>query len=353
MKIYKVGGCVRDQLLGIEPKDIDYVVVGATPEEMSSLGFQQVGAAFPVFLKDGEEYALARKERKTGVGYNGFDVVFDTSVTLEEDLSRRDLTINSMAMDMETGDIIDPFGGRHDLVQGVLRATSDAFAEDPVRVLRTARFAARYGFTIAADTVGLMRTIAPELDHVPQERIWAEFEKGLMEKNPVRMMQALEYCDALFVGALQPYSNWSVKLNNVTDRDTAEVRFALLARGFIDADYERCKIPTHLARVSKSVNVHCIDVVNYASLNATERLTLLMSLRALNDFTHMNDVIKTVLFFIDDDWSFVAEWSSQINNDLRNAKGVDAETVAKANPTRVRDAIFEARVKAMQGELHL
>lgn len=348
MKIYLVGGCVRDQLLGLDPKDIDYVVVGATPEEMLALGFQQVGAAFPVFLKDGEEYALARKERKTGVGYNGFDVVFDTSVTLEEDLSRRDLTINSMAMDMETGQLIDPYGGRHDLAQGVLRATSDAFAEDPVRVLRTARFAARYGFTIAADTVGLMRSIAPELAHVPQERIWAEFEKGLMEKNPSRMMEALEYCDALWVDVLSPYRGWSAALRDVTDRDTAEVRFALLARGFVDGDYERCKIPTHLVRVSKSVNTHCSDVINYASLTAAERLTLLMSLRALNDTTHLNDVVKTVLHFIQDDLEFVADWSMRINTDIHTVKLVDAEAVAKANPRRVKEAIFEARIAAMQ-----
>ena len=223
---------------------------------MLALGFQRVGAAFPVFLKDGEEYALARKERKTGVGYNGFDFVFDTSVTLEEDLSRRDLTINSMAMDMDTGEIIDPFGGRRDLAQGVLRATSDAFAEDPVRVLRTARFAARYGFTIAADTVGLMRAIAPELAHVPQERIWAEFEKGLSERNPARMFEALEDCDALWVTSLAPYRKWSYKLRDVVDSTPMHARFALVAAGFTDGDYERCKIPTHFSRIAKAYNNH-------------------------------------------------------------------------------------------------
>lgn len=345
MKIYKVGGCVRDHLLGLNPKDIDYVVVGATPEEMLALGFQQVGAAFPVFLKDGEEYALARKERKTGVGYNGFDVVFDTSVTLEEDLSRRDLTINSMAMDMDTGEIIDPFGGRHDLAQGVLRATSDAFAEDPVRVLRTARFAARYGFTIAADTVGLMRKVAPELMHVPQERVWAEFEKGLGEKNPARMFEALEYCDAMWVTELRPYREWASALRSVTDRDNMEVRFALLARGFADADYERCKIPTHLARVSKSVNKHLASFMHYGEMGAGERLQLLTDVRALTDTTLLNEVLKTTMHYVSGDDAL--DICKRINKDIKAAKSVDAESVAKSNPTRVKDAIFEARVQAM------
>ena len=141
MKIYMVGGCVRDMILGREPEDIDYVVVGSTPEEMLEKGYTQVGATFPVFLKCSEEYALARTERKTGVGYQGFETKHDPTVTLEEDLRRRDLTINSMAQDIN--DVItDPYGGRADLEAGILRHTSEAFAEDPVRVLRTARFAA-------------------------------------------------------------------------------------------------------------------------------------------------------------------------------------------------------------------
>lgn len=342
MKIYKVGGCVRDQLLGLDPKDIDYVVVGATPEEMLALGFQQVGAAFPVFLKDGEEYALARKERKTGVGYNGFDVVFDTSVTLEEDLSRRDLTINSMAMDMDTGEIIDPFGGRHDLAQGVLRATSDAFAEDPVRVLRTARFAARYGFTIAADTVGLMRSIAPELVHVPQERIWAEFEKGLSERNPARMFEALEYCDALWVAPLVPYRKWSHNLRKVTDDHGQHVRFALIAHGFSDADFETCKIPTNLSRVAKAFNQHCNALVDYVHLSKENRLDLLTSLKAFND----NHLINATLDVLSVEAAPIVMTVTKlaIERDVARVRELDCAAIAASDPKNAKTLIREARL---------
>lgn len=177
MKIYEVGGCVRDRLLGKEPKDIDYVVVGSTPNEMLSLGYQQVGKDFPVFLKDGEEYALARIERKTGNGYNGFTVESD-GVTLEEDLFRRDLTINAMAMD-NNGNIYDPYNGKKDLENKVIRHVSKHFAEDPLRALRAARFAARYNFTIAPETLELMKELgkAGELSFLVKERVWAETVK--------------------------------------------------------------------------------------------------------------------------------------------------------------------------------
>ena len=177
MKIYEVGGCVRDRLLGNEPKDIDYVVVGSTQNEMLSLGYQQVGKDFPVFLKDGSEYALARIERKTGNGYNGFTVESD-GVTLEEDLFRRDLTINAMAMDSK-GNVYDPYNGKQDLENKVIRHVSKHFAEDPLRVLRAARFAARYNFTIAPETLELMKDLgkAGELSFLVKERVWAETVK--------------------------------------------------------------------------------------------------------------------------------------------------------------------------------
>ena len=177
MKIYEVGGCVRDRLLGKEPKDIDYVVVGSTPEEMLSLGYQQVGKDFPVFLKGDSEYALARIERKIGNGYGGFSVESD-GVTLEEDLFRRDLTINSMAMD-EHGNIFDPYNGQQDLQNKVIRHVSKHFAEDPLRALRAARFAARYEFTIAPETLDLMKELgkAGELSFLVKERVWAETMK--------------------------------------------------------------------------------------------------------------------------------------------------------------------------------
>ncbi len=202
MQIYLVGGAVRDQLLGLAVKDRDWVVVGADADDLLQCGFQAVGKDFPVFLHPDthEEYALARTERKTGKGYTGFAVFADKSVTLEQDLLRRDLTINAMAQD-EHGQIIDPFGGQSDLQQGILRHVSDAFAEDPVRILRTARFAARYGFRVAPETMQLMREMvaAGEVDALVAERVWQEFAKGLMERNPRQMIEILRECGALAI----------------------------------------------------------------------------------------------------------------------------------------------------------
>lgn len=204
MKKYLVGGAVRDSLLGLAPKDRDWVVVHARGDDIESMlkeGFTQVGADFPVFLhpETGEEYALARIERKTGAGYHGFSVEFDSSVTIEEDLARRDLTINSMAMD-DDGNVIDPFGGRKDLNNHVLRHTTGAFAEDPLRVLRLARFAARMpNWTVHYDTIDLCRQIAEagELNALSIERIWTEMEKGFNETSPLRFMQVLTETGAL------------------------------------------------------------------------------------------------------------------------------------------------------------
>jgi tRNA nucleotidyltransferase (CCA-adding enzyme) len=200
MKIYQVGGAVRDELLGLPVKDRDYVVVGATPEEMVRLGFKPVGKDFPVFLHPvtREEHALARTERKTGPGYKGFTVHAAPDVTLEEDLARRDLTINAIAKD-EHGNVIDPFGGARDLRLRVLRHVSPAFSEDPVRILRVARFAARFGFDVAPETMALMRTMAAngEVDALVSERVWQEFAKGLMEIAPRRMIETLAECGAL------------------------------------------------------------------------------------------------------------------------------------------------------------
>jgi hypothetical protein len=196
MKTYLVGGAVRDHLLGRTPKDRDYVVTGATPEDMLALGFTQVGASFPVFLhpETGEEHALARTERKNGVGYHGFDVAFEPTPTIEADLQRRDLTINSMAMDMETGEIIDPYGGLRDLRDSVLRHTSPAFSDDPLRVIRLARFAARFpAFTIAPETLALAQQVvaAGALSDLPVERHVAEFRKVLASGDIARFMSVL------------------------------------------------------------------------------------------------------------------------------------------------------------------
>ncbi|MFG0418288.1 multifunctional CCA addition/repair protein [Pseudomonas sp. zjy_8] len=203
MQIYKVGGAVRDRLLGRPVTDIDRVVVGADAEQMLALGYRPVGEDFPVFLhpQSGEEYALARTERKSGRGYGGFTFHASPDVTLEEDLIRRDLTINAMAED-DQGTLFDPYGGQRDLAARVLRHVSPAFAEDPLRVLRVARFAARYaplGFSVAEETLALMRQLAEsgELAHLTAERSWKEISRALMEPRPDVFVQVLRDCGAL------------------------------------------------------------------------------------------------------------------------------------------------------------
>ena len=203
MKTYLVGGAVRDELLDYPHKEKDWVVVGATPEDMLAAGFQQVGKDFPVFLhpETKEEYALARTERKTSPGYKGFDVHATPDVTLEQDLLRRDLTINALAKD-EAGEIIDPFNGLQDIHDRILRHVSPAFAEDPVRILRVARFAARYlhlGFIVADETMQLMKQMVEdgEVDALVPERVWQEMEKALGERSPSRFIEVLRDCGAL------------------------------------------------------------------------------------------------------------------------------------------------------------
>jgi tRNA nucleotidyltransferase (CCA-adding enzyme) len=209
MNFFVVGGAVRDVLLGREVKDVDFVVVSSTPEEMLAAGFQQVGADFPVFLDDqGQEFALARTERKTGSGYHGFETDFNPNVTLEEDLIRRDLTINAMAVPLLYWEefqktrnydlVIDPFNGIRDLEMGVLRHVSEAFAEDPVRVLRVARFSARYEFIVDSETLELMEKLVldGELNELTPERVFAELEKAMMEDFPINFFRVLNVVQA-------------------------------------------------------------------------------------------------------------------------------------------------------------
>ncbi len=205
MQVYLVGGAVRDQLLHIDIYDKDWVVVGSSPEQMLATGFTPVGKDFPVFLhpKTKQEYALARTERKTGAGYTGFACYYAPDVTLEEDLARRDLTINAIAQD-NAGKLIDPYGGQRDLHNRLLRHVSDAFIEDPLRVLRVARFAAKFahlGFTIADETMALMKQITQsgELQHLTAERVWQEWQKSLATQHPEIFISALRQCGALKV----------------------------------------------------------------------------------------------------------------------------------------------------------
>jgi tRNA nucleotidyltransferase (CCA-adding enzyme) len=205
VKTYLVGGAVRDELLGVKAAEHDWVVIGSTPDEMLDQGFKQVGASFPVFLhpKTGEEYALARTEKKQGHGYHGFNVDFHPGVTLEEDLQRRDLTINAIARDKD-GNLVDPYGGRQDLENKILRHVSDAFVEDPLRVLRVARFAARfarYGFQVHESTMALMQEITQsgELQHLAAERTWREIERAMTTVKPSEFVSVLRVCGALQV----------------------------------------------------------------------------------------------------------------------------------------------------------
>jgi len=216
MKFYLVGGAVRDQLLGLIVQERDWVVVGARPHDLLSLGYQQVGQSFPVFLhpKTHEEYALARTEKKVTHGHQGFQCQFSPEVSLEEDLLRRDLSINAIAMDQD-GRLIDPYHGVRDLNQRILRHVSPAFVEDPLRVLRVARFHARFyhlGFKIAAETLGLMQEIVKsgELEFLSKERIWAEWVKGFETQNPEIFVQTLEQSGALAIIApeLYPSHDW-------------------------------------------------------------------------------------------------------------------------------------------------
>ena len=206
MKIYLVGGAVRDSLLGLVPGDRDWVVVGATQPQMEALGFRAVGKDFPVFLHPdtGEEHALARTERKSGRGYRGFVVDAHPSVTLEEDLQRRDFTLNAIARDEETGELVDPYGGVRDIQDRVLRHVGPAFVEDPLRVLRAARFMARFaplGFSVAAETMALMRQMidSGELDALVPERVWQELRRALASAQPSAFLRTLHECGALGV----------------------------------------------------------------------------------------------------------------------------------------------------------
>ncbi len=225
MKVYLVGGAVRDELLGLPVKEKDYVVVGATVDDMLAQGFKPVGKDFPVFLHPftHEEHALARTERKTGKGYKGFVVHAAPDVTLEDDLRRRDLTINAMAKG-DGGVIVDPFGGRDDLKRKVLRHVSEAFSEDPVRILRVARFAARFGFQVDEGTLQLMRGMVDsgEADALVPERVWQEFAKGLAEHHPEKMFEVLQQTGLLqrFLPEMHPPQSFAGSL---------PVRFALLA----------------------------------------------------------------------------------------------------------------------------
>jgi tRNA nucleotidyltransferase (CCA-adding enzyme) len=280
VKIYKVGGAVRDRLLGLPVKDTDWVVVGATPEEMIANGYQQVGREFPVFLhpETKQEYALARTERKTAPGYKGFSVHAAPDVTLEDDLRRRDLTINAMA-ETPDGELIDPFGGAGDIRTRQLRHVSSAFSEDPVRILRVARFAARFvplGFQVAPETTRLMQDMveAGEVDALVPERVWTELVRSLAEEQPSQFFEVLRSCGALAVlfpeidrlfGVPQPRQHHpeidsGIHVLQVLDHaatltDDLRVRFAALVHDLGKAETPADEWPKHISHEEKSVEL--------------------------------------------------------------------------------------------------
>ncbi|MFN2337732.1 MAG: multifunctional CCA addition/repair protein [Gammaproteobacteria bacterium] len=292
METYLVGGAVRDQLLQLPVQERDWVVVGATPQQMLDLGYKPVGKDFPVFLhpETGEEYALARTERKSGHGYKGFQVQASPEVTLEQDLLRRDLTINAMALD-GNGQLIDPYDGEEDLRNGLLRHVSPAFVEDPVRILRVARFAARFrrwGFHLAHDTLALMRTMVQdgEVDYLVPERVWAELAKTLQTDRPAQFFKVLHSCGALAVlfPELEPLFGTTEeghgeaktdalrRFDRAAELDALEARFALLgwilaavrgaeaAAADLEALCARARIPNEYRDLAVLVARHGTDL---------------------------------------------------------------------------------------------
>lgn len=363
MNIYSVGGAVRDELLGLPVTDRDYVVIGATPEEMVKLGFKPVGKDFPVFLhpETHEEYALARTERKIARGYHGFEFRAAPDITLEEDLQRRDLTINAIAKDRD-GVIIDPFNGAVDLRTGVLRHVSPAFAEDPVRILRVARFAARYGFSIAPETLALMRRMVMEgeADALVAERVWQEFARGLMEGKPSRMFDVLRECGAL--------ARVAPELDALFDGDEAaavalaaldaaaraggslEVRFAALARALeplaVEALAGRLKAPAACRDLALLAARHANTIVDAAELDADTLLELLDATDAWRKPERFADLITAAL---------AGEPETDVVRDVlerarQAAAAIDAGAIAKAaqSPDEIRSRIRGARLDAIR-----
>ncbi len=345
MKVFTVGGAVRDELLGLPVKERDYVVVGATPEEMVKQGFKPVGKDFPVFLhpKTHEEYALARTERKSGRGYKGFTVYAAPEVTLEEDLKRRDLTINAMAKGND-GTLIDPFGGAKDLASKVLRHVSEAFAEDPVRILRVSRFAARFGFGVHPETMALMQRMVKEgeADYLVPERVWQEFAKGLAEPHPHLMFDVLQRSGLL--QKLFPEVNAIPK----NFAGSVAARFALLTwpldEAQVNALCDRLRAPNEVRELAL---IACRCRKKLASATPEALLDLLKSADAFRRperFAELLQVARLVQSGLD---------TARIERALRAAVAVDAGEIAKratgseiAGPEIAR-LIDQARMKAI------
>lgn len=341
MKIYLVGGAVRDELLGLPVKERDYVVVGATPEEMVAQGFKPVGKDFPVFLhpQTHEEYALARTERKSGRGYKGFQVYAAPEVTLEEDLQRRDLTINAMAKG-EDGVLVDPFGGRKDLQARILRHVSEAFAEDPVRILRVARFAARFGFQVHEQTMALMRRMVDsgEADFLVPERVWQEFARGLGEAHPERMFDVLER-SGLSRKLLPELQTIPAALSKAS---SLPVRFAVLTWGLSDvtAPCERLRAPNEVRDLAVTAGQVRQKLKSSTPEGLLELLKRADAFRRPERFADLLEAARLAEPGVD---------IARIERALKAAAAVDAGAIAAKAPTPVQipQLIDEARLEAI------
>ncbi len=363
MKIYSVGGAVRDELLGLPVKDRDYVVIGATPEEMVKQGYKPVGKDFPVFLhpQTKQEYTLARTERKTAPGYKGFVIHAEPDVTLEQDLARRDFTINAIAKDGD-GKLIDPFGGAADLKTGVLRHVGDAFAEDPVRILRAARFAARFGFTVAPETMMLMHRMVEkgEADALVPERVWQEFARGLMEKMPLRMLGVLLECGALARIAPEldvqlenenpPYPSLAA-LDAAAQADAPlEVRFAVLMRVLdplaVESLCSRLKAPGECRELALLAARHGNAIADALNLDARTLLELFDATDVWRRPERFGLLMDAALI----DESAARATRSRLERALKAALSVDTGTIAKlaTDSEQIRINIDAERLDAIK-----
>lgn len=364
MKVYLVGGAVRDQLLNEPFHERDWVVVSGTPDELLKQGYQQVGRDFPVFLhpKTKEEYALARTERKAGSGYHGFECDFNPSVTLEEDLSRRDLTINAMAMD-DSHHIIDPYDGQRDLAAKQLKHVSPAFIEDPVRVLRVARFAARYyrlGFVVADETCALMQKMAQqgELAHLVPERVWQEWQKSLCESNPEVFIQVLQACDALAV-ILPELKAIDLKIL-IAAKDISDdpvVRFAALlhtlASAQTEALCERLRVPNEYQQLALLSSKFAHIILDLLCFDAEEVVVTLESIDPFRRYARFEALLRVcearTIADGTQDLKFIARWKQafeachKINPRVFIDEGYQGE--------QIKHKLHEHRVMAVQSLL--
>ncbi len=367
---FKVGGAVRDELLGLPASDSDWVVVGGSPQLMLDAGFRPVGRDFPVFLHphSGEEFALARTERKSAPGYHGFAFHAAPDVTLEQDLARRDLTINAMARGAD-GVLVDPHGGQADLRARVLHHVSPAFAEDPVRILRVARFAARFvGFTLADATLEMMRAMvaAGEVDALVSERVWLELARGLMEQRPSRMIELLANCDAL--GKLLPELDATAALLATLDAGAAQhaelpVRYACLAfwvtrATSLPALGERLRVGNECQEVATVLAREHAAVQASAGLGAPGLLALLERCDALRRPQRFAQVLHASDLVAGAGQAASPAPRQRLAHALHVVAGTDAAAAASAALARgergpaVGQAVAQSRCQALHASLH-